>query len=390
MKKIWEVQRLFRQRESNDKVDKWIDSQKEDSEKNMSLNFAITLTIAITTVLYKSYVYFQNNALNEHQVIIFIFLSSVSIAILALVLIFILLRGLSIELDESTLKSNISILSSKFYKTAFLIFIIWTITFSMMLINYSSNNQKSGVEYIIALLYLFVIYYICRKLGYNFDFQLTLKHEIAYFFLIAALLLFINLYISFDVKEVIIFLAIVPVSDITVSISESLTKRGISSKSTSSKELSPFVRHLSVSMKMLNSFSGLLRVMYFSIFLLLIVSYIVGAVFTFQNHINLEMADTYDENESLIHASLKLTGYNENITLTVSKIDSTNEINKVETLVLKPTSDSSYKGDILFWTYLGNGEYSIYLNMTNQPSGYYKLSTETTHIKTTAKVFYVG
>lgn len=361
MKKRWEVQRQFRQSNLNDKFVDFINFSKE-SEKNMSLNFAITLIVAIITVLYHSFNYLNNNSIEPHLFEVYCYLFSVGVIILLLVLTFIYLRGISIELKSTEFKNNINSISSICFKLSFLIFPVFLIFFLSMYIG-ESFDKFTQFPLIGGLLIPFISSVVV-KLGYNETFKLHLKYKTKYLSGITILACLILYIINRD------YLIFFPRMLLVVSVFA-------------------FIRFLTrkETIKFENIYSYISII---SILLILNTSPFVSMALISQSHIEMQMVDTHAGNESRIYGNLHVFGLNENVSLSLEKIDSNEGMIEVEAITLEPVNNSISSDTIILSNYLNDGEYFISLNMSNQSSGYYKLSTDTGDSRKQAnKVFFL-
>ncbi len=363
MKKIWEVQRLFRQRELNDKVNKWIGSQKEYPENNMSLNFAITLIVAIITVLYHSFNYFKSHAIDPPIFILFCNLFSTGIVTLLLVIIFIYLRGISFEIESTKFKKNIVLLSPICYKLSFMLFPIFLINLLFMYVGFSLGKYHFFIG-LIAGAFIYIPLLIMVKLGYNPTFKFHCNFKTKYLIVAAFLICFVLYLIDNS------FVNYLPRMSLVLTVFF-------------------FITHLKIKEK--TKFDNIhFYIVAFSILIIANIVPFASMALIAQSHIEMQIADTSVENKSMISGSLNVLGLNENVSLSLEKIDSNEGMIEVEAITLEPVNNSISSGTIILSNYLNDGEYFISLNMSNQSSGYYKLSTDTGDSrKQVSKVFFL-
>jgi hypothetical protein len=395
MTKIWEAGRLFRQSKLNDEFVGFMKSStenyhdKDSSEKDMSLNFAITLIVAISSILYKSYNYFQNNAVDIRFFGLISIVTSLCVTVLLFLLLFVFSKGFSIEIKSLISRKNMNLLASTFYQLSFItfavLFIVGIGAYSAYFFIEDQHHQEMLIN--ITGITIICLFLILRIQGYSFGFKLSLKYKLVYCLLLLLELLIINaFFISDDTyKRLLIapFLLFI-ISYWSRKYDDFLSKHSNLKYSKSWRD-----RVIYKFCYALEDMDVYFLICFLSVFAFVIIFGIVSPVLVSQSHISIEMDDVYDINETIIHCSLRIFGVNENIGLSLSTID-TNTTTRVEYLVIEPSPHPMSNGSILFCNYLNNGKYSIHLDMSNQSSGYYKLSTQTgDNIKQAVKVFYL-
>jgi len=367
---------------------------KDSSEKNMSLNFAITLIVAIITVLYKCNNYIQSNAVNNFLFWAICLVIALCLSILVLLVLFIFFKGFSIESENFTVIHKINNLASAFYQVSFIIFLVLIVVIAGSLSIYYFGIDEQYQEFLAIIIgfTLFFFYFILKMLGYRFEFKFDLKYQLVFCSLLLFELLLIYLLFSHTVqyKKLLLYPFI-----LFIMISLSQKSDDVLSKRSNLKGfknlISSIKRVIFIFFNQMKGMSVYALICMLSISAFAIIFAIISPFLVSQSHINIEMDDVYDVNESIIYCSLRIFGLNENIGLSLSKIDTNNTTTRIEYLVIEPSPNPMSNGSILFCNYLNNGEYSIYLNMSNHSSGYYKLSTlkGDSNIKQTVKVFYL-
>lgn len=365
MKKRWEVQQQYIQGILNSKlVDFITSSNQDDSEKKMSLNFAITLIVAITTVLYHSFSYMTENAVDSSLFTSFCFALSTGILTLLLLVVFIYLRGVSIELEYSKFKSNIDFLASICYKLSFVLFPIFLLISLFIYIGLSTEKFHTFIG-IVGGVFLFIPYFIMLMLGYNPHSKFNLKIQKKYIIAADILICFFVFVIYQSITNYVPLMLLVTL--VLISVTYILTLK----EKISFDDIYTFILIVSI----------------FTIFL---IAPLLSMALLPQSHIDIQMIDTYAGNESRIYGNLHVFGLNEKVSLSLEKIDSNEGMIEVEAITLEPVNNSISSGTIILSNYLNDGEYFISLNMSNQSSGYYKLSTDTgDNRKQASKVFFL-
>jgi len=361
MKKRWEVQRQFLQSEFNDNFVNFMNSSK-DSEKNMSLNFAITLIVATSTIIYQIYTYLQGNVVDYYAFVVLCSFCSICIIVLLLLILFLITRGLSLELKKTAFKNNINLLASVFYQVAFLFFIAGLTLIVIIIIDRlvaTLFHSHFGIVFVLFSLLIFILNHMIFK-GKSYRFKVPPKYYVVF------ILVFLLLVVTIGY-----FMGIFAVWSAGLILITMLFFTDFNDEPLPLSDIN-------------------LLVLYIPMSVLTAISVLVYIVLASQCPTYIEMNDIYDRNESIIHVSLKQTGYYEAISLTLSKIDSnytsssymgfrfsdTYNYTLIQHILLWPRPNSLTKESILCGYYLNDGEYSIYINMSNQSSGYYILSAD--------------
>ena len=163
----------------------------EENEKSEGFNFAVTFLATFGTIIYATYIYFQNNAVDAFQ---YAFASAIIVVLIILsilLIIYLSIKAFLMEVKDDDLKEDIQKLTSYIYKTSFLISMALLM---IIIVVFSIITEIEGfitltIISLIIFYILFMYYYLKR--GKSRQYKDILVEFISGIFILIVLTLFL-------------------------------------------------------------------------------------------------------------------------------------------------------------------------------------------------------
>lgn len=319
--------------------------------------FAITiLPVIFGYLIIKLFDYLQNTSVDIYM------LSSVASVISSalissfLIIIYILIKGFSMEIQDSYQKNQLDELSTYFYILSFFISIVTLISSLLLIVIF--NVKNSMYFSIVIILYFIILIYLGIK------------------------------YSKF-----------LPTSKILETLLQRKVKKQELPSLGSKKQnfISAFFMKLASWIKnflMQDKSSKIL--FFFQLSFVLLICEVVLTIFIVSlipGHINTDMESIYYKNNAPIPVSIKVTGQNTGLSIGLLRENINQNITLVESINLEPNHNSDKviygSNSILFGNAMEFGKYDIFINTTNLTSGYYELVLNPEYGYGYGKAFYL-
>lgn len=372
------------------------------TEENDGFKFAVTLIVAFSTVSYKIYYYVENNPVSDFWYNLLNIFIPIFLIVLCLI-VYIIIKGIALEIGNNQAKGKFKFLASSIYISTFRWFFVFIIAMPILQAFIIISNKialyinNKVLVYIEVLLFALILTYSILKVlqvknyfekGSFWKNCLNLKElirltsgkfsseESRFSFIMNYVYSFHAILLSF-----LYVLTEVASEVIEIKISEGTFFR--------------LIRYLILLLlyfplryivqKIQGAIFGeYLEKMYggkANSYILIVVCLIIifGGYITpyiLTGNIEVEINDNYFEKEGQIPINIINTGYNENLTINLSKTTFEGDTSILDSIEVHPTKNVNeiVTGKYLRSSTLDYGVYKLYINTTGLTQGYYELS----------------
>lgn len=372
------------------------------AEENDGFKFAVTLIVAFSTVSYKIYYYVENNPVSDFWYNLLNIFIPISLIVLCLI-VYIIIKGIALEIGNNQDKGKFKFLASSIYISTFRWFFVFIIAMPILQAFIIISNKialyinNKVLVYIEVFLFALILTYSILKVlqvknyfekGSFWENCLNLKElihltsgkfsseESQFSFIMSYIYSFHAILLSF-----LYVLTEVASEVIEIKISEGAFFR--------------LIRYLILLLlyfplrcivqkiqgaifgEYLEKMHGVKVNSYILIVVCLMIifgGYITPYILT--GNIEVEINDNYFERESQIPIKIINTGYNENLTINLSKTTFEGNTYILDSIEVHPTKNVNeiVTGKYLRSSTLDYGVYKLYINTTGLTQGYYELS----------------
>jgi MFS family permease len=334
-------------------------------EESGGFKFAITLLATFGTIIYASYTYFQNNAVDNYFYVVIVGVI-LSLLISSIFLIgYILVRGYSMEVEEPA-KTSWKNFASDIYSITFQVGLMQLLLIiGLFLLIRFVGSLFYAIVYLLVVIFSYLFFYELKSCFLKFLDRLkllilNLPEKIK------------NIPVNFRVGAMILFLIISTFLLIIIDRSYSyaivywlvvIFSYLFFDRLKPLQSLNPFEKKKEI------------MVIFITLILLVVWTILYTPMFgVIQGRVTIDMNSIYNKNDEQIPVYIEVTGRNDNASIELYQLNSTNPVAALE-LETDHNSSKNLNGENS--TLIGNafyaGKYYVFINTAKLREGYYEL-----------------
>ena len=347
------------------------DRKKPQLGETDGFRFAVTLLAAFGTVSYTAYNYLQDAAVDTYWYAFFCGIIAVTLILVIGLLPYILIKGCAMEVRVPGQKERLDGLASNIYLASFLTFVMLLVYLLLLLVLALKVEITPTISILVAIPAL-----LAGLLLYGLFFKETtiIRGEIGLFLVIVLLL-----YGLFLKGALIYIVIVVPVIAISIILYCLLLIEKFKSFLLLIEKFKSFL---------IEKVKPPTALRFASVACWLAVAMIIWLIASqpilhspLQGHVTVDMDSICYKDGTPIPVLIQVTGPNTGLSVYLSKEESGNNLTQkdlIEYLNPEHNEKRTVSGDnnsILSGNALGDGKYSVFINTTNLPTGYYEIKS---------------